>query len=139
MSSSLLMLSYTCFTDNEDLLGRTTLVGIVLAFRKLTLDALHNVSCYWIVQWFYVYVICVLLNQFCLFVACVCSIRVLEYFQYSTNFWWEKLQLMTRLNNHIYFYQLKLGLLSLYNVFNHLSYEHSDWSKILLLVHHQIL
>ena len=32
------------FTDNEDLLGRTTLIGIVLAFRKLTLEALHNVS-----------------------------------------------------------------------------------------------
>ena len=33
-------------TDNDDLLGRTTLVGIVLAFRKLTMEALHNVTSY---------------------------------------------------------------------------------------------
>ncbi|XP_065902266.1 nck-associated protein 1 homolog [Dysidea avara] len=32
--------------NNDDLIARTTIVGIVLAFRKLTLDALHNVLSY---------------------------------------------------------------------------------------------
>jgi len=36
--------SFLHFPDNDDLIARTTIVGIVLAFRKLTLDALHNVS-----------------------------------------------------------------------------------------------
>ena len=39
------VIGMTCsLPDNDDLIARTTIVGIVLAFRKLTLDALHNVS-----------------------------------------------------------------------------------------------
>ena len=33
-------------SDSEDLLARTVIVGIIMAFRKLTLDALNNVLTY---------------------------------------------------------------------------------------------
>ena len=33
-------------SDSEDLLARTVIVGIIMAFRKLTLEALNNVLTY---------------------------------------------------------------------------------------------
>lgn len=41
--------SCSCFflwPDSEDLVARTTIVGIIVAFRKLTLDALNSVLSY---------------------------------------------------------------------------------------------
>ena len=65
------------FIDNEDLLGRTTLVGIVLAFRKLTLDALHNVSCYRLHTTLQLLAI-VLRDKSILQLTSVCTIREFE-------------------------------------------------------------
>ena len=38
--------SHTHTSDSEDLLARTVIVGIIMAFRKLTLEALNNVLTY---------------------------------------------------------------------------------------------
>ena len=37
---------HTHTSDSEDLLARTVIVGIIMAFRKLTLEALNNVLTY---------------------------------------------------------------------------------------------
>ena len=65
------VIEMTCsLPDNDDLIARTTIVGIVLAFCKLTLDALHNVSWLLIVHEIFQKKIIRQFQRFCLQIVC---------------------------------------------------------------------
>ncbi len=43
---SLILRVFLCVLDSEDLIARTTIVGIIMAFRKCTLEALNSALSY---------------------------------------------------------------------------------------------